>query len=61
VCEHHPEGVYCETYLKELKFGYIMYNDILNLVDGDKKYDKKIDEIFDKNWDSIFLKNKENE
>lgn len=54
-CEQDPRGHYCETYLKELKFGYIMYHDILKIVDGDPKYDDQISKVSDENWDRLFL------
>jgi hypothetical protein len=61
VCEQSPEGDYCQTYLKELKFGYIMYHKILKMIDGDEKYEEKVNEVFDKTWDIIFSKNENNQ
>jgi hypothetical protein len=61
MCKQSPEGDYCETYLKELKFGYIMYHKILELIDKDEKYEEKVSEIFDDTWDNIFAKENKNE
>jgi hypothetical protein len=61
MCEQSPEGDYCQTYLKELKFGYIMYHEILKMIDGDEKYEEKVNEVFDKTWDIIFSKNENNQ
>jgi hypothetical protein len=61
MCEQSSEGAYCETYLKELKFGYIMYHKILELIDKDEKYEEKVNEIFDETWDNIFAKENKNE
>jgi hypothetical protein len=53
-CHFSKDGKYCETYLKDLKFGYLMYSDIYSLLKDDVKSKKKIDEIFHKNWDLIY-------
>jgi hypothetical protein len=26
ICKHHPHGKYCNTYLKDLQFGYLLNN-----------------------------------
>lgn len=49
-CKHHPEGYYCNGYLKELKFGYLMYKELINLVGDDSKYE----EIISKKWNEIY-------
>lgn len=54
VCKQHLNGKYCETNLKELKFAYLCFHDILKLLDGDDKYENRVDELYDKNWDIIF-------
>ena len=38
-------GAYCESYLRDLKFAYLMYNDTYSMIKGKKK----LSEIFDKN------------
>lgn len=55
-CKQHPDGDYCETYLKDLHFSYLMYKDLMNMLDGDEKYDKQIDEIYNENYDIIYKK-----
>ena len=55
-CKHHPDGRYCETYLNELKFGYMMYHDLMEIIDEDDKYSDEVDKIWDKNYDMVFLK-----
>lgn len=49
MCSQSKDGYYCKGYLKDLKFGYLMYKDIYDFVPKDK-----IDEIFDKNWEKIY-------
>ena len=53
-CKQHPEGKYCETYLKELKFGYLMYHKLSELIDGDEKYQSEVDKIWDELYDKVF-------
>ena len=53
-CEHHPDGQYCETYLKELQFGYRMYHKLMELIDGDEKYKEQVDVIWDNTYDLTF-------
>ncbi len=60
-CKQDPNGKYCNTYLKELKFGYIMYHKLMKLIDDDPKYDNSIGEIWNKTWDDIFIDKKDNE
>lgn len=57
MCEQDPKGYYCQTYLKELQFGYRMYNDLMELLDKDEKYEKQIDELWDKNYDKTWTDN----
>lgn len=53
MCKQSPDGDYCQTYLNELRFGYLMYHDTYDLV-IDQEAKKKRDAFFDKNWDFIF-------
>lgn len=53
-CQQDPNGDYCKTYLKDLKFGYIMYKELMNLVSEDEKYKEQIDKIWDETYDRIF-------
>jgi len=55
-CQQHPDGHYCKTYLAELQFGYIMYHEIMRLVEEDPKYKDVISKIWDEKWDLIFDK-----
>jgi hypothetical protein len=55
-CQQDPNGKYCETYLKELKFGYLMYHKLFELIDKDERYEKQVDELWDEIWDEIFIK-----
>lgn len=54
MCKQSPEGNYCESYLKDLKFGYKMYEHLMELVGDDEKYKKQIDELWDKTYDRIY-------
>lgn len=56
-CQHSPDGEYCETYLNELKFGYLMYKDMWELVTGEEEK-KKLEKLFSENYDLIFNKQK---
>ena len=53
-CRQSPEGDYCSGYLKDLKFSYLMYKDLMRLLEDDPNHKEAIDEMFDKNWDIIF-------
>ena len=54
MCKQDPKGDYCQTYLKELQFAYRMYNDLMELLDKDEKYEKQIDELWNKNYDLTY-------
>jgi hypothetical protein len=55
-CKFHPDGYYCRTYLKNLKFGYLMYDSLMKLLD--KKNipfeDEEYNAILDKNYKLIY-------
>jgi len=53
-CQQHPNGKYCEGNLNELKFGYLMFMDLYELISEDKKLLDKANDIYDKNWDGIY-------
>ncbi len=53
-CKQHPDGKYCKTYLNELKFGYIMYKQLLNLIDEDEKYKDIVDKMWNDTYDKLF-------
>lgn len=56
-CSQHPDGKYCGGNLNELKFGYMMFEDLYELIEehGDKALKSKAGDLYDKNWDEIFL------
>lgn len=57
-CQQSPDGSYCSTYLKDLKFGYYMHNLISKKIyDNEEKYKELIEYIeneFDKAYDRIY-------
>ena len=54
MCVHDPNGKYCDWYLRDLRFGYVMFEKIYGLVHDDPKYKDEIDKMYDKYWDLIF-------
>jgi hypothetical protein len=54
ICKQDPNGSYCKTYLMDLKFGYIMYKELMKIIDGDKKYEEQIDKIWDEVYDNVY-------
>lgn len=55
-CKQSPDGRYCESYLKDLKFGYLMYEDVYDLIPKDEETEKKLHEIWEKNYELIYNK-----
>lgn len=59
-CSMDPKGRYCETYLKDLKFGYMMFRETYNMLNENKEQNeellKKIDELWDKIDKKIYNK-----
>jgi len=57
-CEQSPEGSYCETYLRDLKFGYFMHNLIIEKIYNEKEKYKELIEFFkeavDTNYNKIY-------
>lgn len=53
-CSQDPNGKYCEGNLNELKFGYLMFEDLYNLVYENESLRARLDEIYDTNWEKIF-------
>lgn len=53
-CQQSSDGQYCKTYLKDLKFGYLMYDQIMALVGKDETYKAQIDNIFHETYDRIY-------
>lgn len=54
ICQQHKDGAYCEIYLRDLKFAYLMFNALKPFLKDDIESKKKIDELYDKNWDLIY-------
>lgn len=58
LCKQDPGGSYCETYLRDLKFGYKMHNKIMEMLEEDQEKNKEILEsiqkIFDITYDEIY-------
>lgn len=56
-CKQDPEGHYCQTYLNDLRFGYMMFTDLDKLLEEKKdKYPELLEEvnkIFEKNLDIL--------
>jgi hypothetical protein len=55
-CQQDPEGDYCQGYLMDLKFAYVMYREIYNMVYDDPKYKEKIEELWHQTYDNIYKK-----
>jgi hypothetical protein len=53
-CEQSENGMYCKTYLRDLKFGYLLSKDLYELISKDERYKENLDEIFDKNYKIIY-------
>jgi hypothetical protein len=53
-CKQSPDGAYCDKYLKDLKFGYKMFEKIYPLIEKDPKYTDFIDKIFDEIYDETY-------
>jgi hypothetical protein len=53
-CTQSKDGEFCETYLQDLKFGYLMYRDMYSLLKDDEENHKEYDRIFNENFDLIY-------
>lgn len=51
-CKQSPEGTYCESYLKDLKFGYAMNSFFQEKIWG--KMSEELKEEYDKEWDKTY-------
>lgn len=60
LCQQHKDGAYCDWYLRDLKYGYKSYNDILKYIDDnfpkDSKIYKDIDNILENNLNKFYNK-----
>lgn len=52
ICEQHKEGEYCEWYLRDLRFGYIMFRETYDLLEI--HCEEEMSEIYDKNYNLIY-------
>ena len=58
-CKQSPDGDYCGTYLKDLKFGYAMHKDLFKFIyenNTDDKYKEILDyyeKIYDVYWEAF--------
>ena len=58
-CKQSKDGYYCESYLDDLKYGYLMYKDLYGLLSDDKETQLKLKEIINKNYKLVYEKNRE--
>lgn len=58
MCRQDPNGSYCQSYLNDLKFGYKMYNQIMEMLEEDQEKNKeileKIEKIFIDTYEKIY-------
>ena len=57
-CKQSPDGHYCQSYLRDLKFGYQMYEDIYDLIPKDEETEIKLNEIWHRNFEIFYTQNK---
>lgn len=54
-CQQHPEGEYCEGYLRDLKFSYEFYQKISEyLCSTTKENSNKFNELFDQLYEKYY-------
>ena len=56
ICKQSSDGSYCESYLNDLKFGYLMYDSIFDLIPKDDNTQEKIHNIWKINHELIYKK-----
>jgi hypothetical protein len=56
MCRQDPNGHYCELYLKDLKFGYKMFNQIMEMLEEDQEKNKEILDNINIIWDTTYDK-----
>ncbi len=56
LCKMSENGDYCQGYLKDLKYGYSVHNELLEMLGDDPIYKEKVDEILDRNFDRFYTK-----
>jgi hypothetical protein len=53
-CKHTTTGHYCNGYLRDLRFGYAMYEDIYKLLPKTGKKKKEFDRIWEENYNRFY-------
>lgn len=53
-CQQSPDGKYCESYLLDLKFGYLMFQELHELIYNDPLYEKEVKTIYNRIYDEIY-------
>jgi hypothetical protein len=53
-CQQSPDGKYCESYLLDLKFGYLMFLELHELIYKDPIYEKELKTIYNRVYDEIY-------
>ena len=53
-CKQSPGGLYCKTYLNDLRFGYANNEALLKIIYSDEEKYKDLVEAFDKIWDKNY-------
>jgi hypothetical protein len=44
--------MYCETYLRDLKFGYIMFRDLYEKME--EHFPEELDKVYNENWKIVY-------
>ena len=47
-------GDYCESYLRDLRFGYAMYRQLMSLLENDPVWAEQVDRLWDENYDRFY-------
>ena len=53
-CQQSPDGKYCKSYLLDLKFGYLMFLELHELIYNDPLYEKEVKTIYNRIYDEIY-------
>jgi hypothetical protein len=61
MCDQHPEGHYCGWYLKDLKFGYKMFQWMDKNVTLTPEQKELYNKAWDEAYDEFYLTKNENE
>lgn len=55
-CQQSPVGTYCKTYLYDLKFAYMMNDEIMKKIYEDKEKNKDLIDFIDNIYDTMYEK-----